>query len=180
MQIVSRPSLICSTQLVSMVRVNPPNSRSSAARASSWGTFGTSSGDNTVSGLTFYFRFRCRAGEWKPGVPTCVPRDCHVPSVHHATRVPSEVSHVPHGGHVTITCHSGYRLAGSATLRCDHGVFPANHFIIVTIIIPRSLGSYCASVCGCSLPTTKDQTRTLPPEFAQVSNYELCQNLHFL
>ena len=78
-------------------------------------------------------KFRCRDGEWKPSVPRCAPRDCHVPTLRHATRVPGDVTHVPHGGQLRLTCHSGYRLAGLSTLRCDHGnilhFYPTNHFI---------------------------------------------------
>ena len=89
-------------------------------------------------------KFRCRDGEWKPSVPRCAPRDCHVPSLRHATRVPGDVTHVPHGGQLRITCHSGYRLAGLSTLRCDHGnrlhFYPTNHFIHFATIITKVTG----------------------------------------
>ena len=46
-----------------------------------------------------------------------------VGSLPHATHSPRGLARVPHGGHLTVTCHSGYRLAGAATLRCDHGTY---------------------------------------------------------
>ena len=129
-------------------------------------------------------KFRCRDGEWKPSVPRCVPRDCHVPSLQHATRVPADVSHVPHGGQLRLTCHSGYRLAGLSTLRCDHGMTDLHftflsHKIFYTII--TKVAGIRLSLCVWEFLANYRRSNTdTTSRIRTGSHYELCQNLHFL
>ena len=74
-------------------------------------------------------KFKCKDGEWKPRAPRCVPRHCNVPLVHNSEHWPRDVSYVPHSGHLRITCHSGFRLTGVSSLRCDNGKLYIDRYI---------------------------------------------------
>ena len=76
-------------------------------------------------------RYRCKGGLWKPSRPECVVRQCPRPVVHHAEVSPGNGSQVS----VSVTCHSGYRLKGPATIVCSLGQWRPN--------IPVCLGVPC-------------------------------------
>ena len=72
-------------------------------------------------------KIRCKRGEWRPGLPQCLPIGCTLPNLPevggggHFTlggQVLRFDSKVSHGEDVDVECHEGYFLSGPSRLRC--------------------------------------------------------------
>ncbi|XP_037811776.1 CUB and sushi domain-containing protein 1 isoform X2 [Lucilia sericata] len=99
---------------------------------------------------------RCIRGIWKPETPKCISAPCLVPSVEngkyykvepHTTELSDKPSLTPLSTYeeiqsnefITLECEDGFKIEGSAQLRCAHGSWSVKAF------------SECVSV-ACTLP----------------------------
>ncbi|KAI8119427.1 Locomotion-related protein Hikaru genki [Lucilia cuprina] len=99
---------------------------------------------------------RCIRGIWKPETPKCISAPCLVPSVEngkyykvepHTTELSDKPSLTPLSTYeeiqsnefITLECEEGFKIEGSAQLRCAHGSWSVKAF------------SECVSV-ACTLP----------------------------
>ena len=96
-------------------------------------------------------KIRCKRGEWRPGLPQCVPIGCTLPTLPevaggggHFTLGGQSLSHdsqVNHGEDVDVVCHAGYFLSGPSRLRCWFGDWSGGSSSVFGM--PKCVGNPC-------------------------------------
>ena len=96
-------------------------------------------------------KIRCKRGEWRPGLPECIPNGCSLPRLPevegnggHFTlggQNLSPQSKVSHGEDVDVVCHQGYFLSGPSRLRCWFGDWSGGSSSVFGM--PKCVGNPC-------------------------------------